>query len=406
MSSLDRTWVRGTRVTHPETVCPQCGYVNRAGVAFCENPSLPLTGSRCGAYLRWEEPHEPVAGQGQPAPSVSTAPSGGAAPGPPVVAPVASGHAAVQIAFNVREQTVEPGGESTCAIRVRNLGTIVDRYVLELTGAAAGWSTVDPVEIPLYPGTEATATLRLRPPRAPWVAAGFASVRVRATSKSEPSVCSDTECVVEVRPFLTVEATLVPRTSGGTDTAVHRLVVENSGNRPVQLVAHASDPDDLLVITVEPSVLQVDAGQSTVAAVRVTARRAAPPGVPQPRPFSVQLEGPPGGKWTAAAVFLQEPAPAPPPPVQSPPSAPSPVPAPPALPTKRPLSPGGCLVLVVLWLLLLLALAFGAFIVVAVVEDSSQLTSTVLELFGGTVVLVIVLISLMRLMRRRRRRPR
>jgi uncharacterized membrane protein len=148
---------------------------------------------------------------------------------------VPTGHAAVQIAFNVPEQMVEPGGEAACSIRVRNLGTIVDRYVLDVSGTAAGWSTVDPVEIPLYPGTEATATLRLRPPRAPWVSAGFTPVRVRATSKSEPSVFHDSECVIEVRPFLTVEATLVPRTSGGTDTAEHRLVVENSGNRPVQL---------------------------------------------------------------------------------------------------------------------------------------------------------------------------
>jgi len=51
-------------VTHPENVCPQCGYVNRPGVAFCENPSLPLTGGRCGAYLRWEHPQPPDTGAG------------------------------------------------------------------------------------------------------------------------------------------------------------------------------------------------------------------------------------------------------------------------------------------------------------------------------------------------------
>ena len=226
--------------------------------------------------------------------------------------------------LSLEEPAVEPGREVTCTIRVRNVGSIVDRFVIDVSGAAAGWSILDPVELSLYPGTEGTAALRLSPPRSSDVPAGFAPVVVRATSTSDSSVVGVGEAVVEIRPFLVVKATLVPRTSNGAFGAVPRLEVENAGNRPVELAAQGSDPDDLLGVSVEPPVLRVNPGQTATAAVRLSARRPLPPGPAQPRPFTVQLEGPPGAEWNASGVFLQEPEPPRPPTPSAPPAPPTP----------------------------------------------------------------------------------
>src|SRR5207253_201876 len=60
--------------------------------------------------------------------------------------------------------TVTPGGEAVSEVRIRNSGTVVDQFTLEVLGDASSWAIVEPAVIPLFPGAEAVA--RPRSPRA------------------------------------------------------------------------------------------------------------------------------------------------------------------------------------------------------------------------------------------------
>ncbi len=61
--------------------------------------------------------------------------------------------------------SVEPGGETRCEIRVRNTGSIVDQYTLEVLGDTATWVHLEPGTLSLFPGDEGVASLAFRPPR-------------------------------------------------------------------------------------------------------------------------------------------------------------------------------------------------------------------------------------------------
>ena len=60
---------------------------------------------------------------------------------------------------------VEPGQEAAVDVRVRNTGTVVDEFTLEVLGDSAGWATVEPSVVSLFPGAEGTARIVFRPPR-------------------------------------------------------------------------------------------------------------------------------------------------------------------------------------------------------------------------------------------------
>lgn len=381
-------------MTTSATTCPQCGYANRPGAVFCEGPAAG--DDVCGTYLVWDQTPDtppPAVRPAAPAPALTPPPPASTAPAGAATDAAQPPRTAVQVGLSLAEPAVEPGREVTCTIRVRNVGSIVDRFVLDVGGAAAAWSILDPVELSLYPGTEGTAALRLSPPRSSEVPAGFAPLVVRATSTSDASVQAVSEAAVEIRPFLVVQATLVPRTSNGSSGAVLRLAVQNSGNRPVELAAHGTDPDDLLGVTVEPPVLRVNPGQTTTAAVRLTARRPVPPGPAQPRPFTVQLEGPPGAEWNAAGVFLQEP---------EPPRPPAPDPSPAAVPPPG-RTRGGVVGLILLWVLLLVAAVVLFFaIVLSLLGGYDDVNLPLLLLTVGVVAAIVLLIRLIHRSIRRR----
>ena len=195
-----------------------------------------------------------------------------------------------------------PGGEGSASVRVKNTGTIVDQFAINLLGEASAWGVVDPPFVSLFPGAEETVTVRFHPPRSSTVAAGGVPFGVRVTSKEEPDFSLVEEGSVQVTGFSSVTAKVVPRTSQGRSGAEHRVEITNTGNEPVEATITALDPDDLLAIAVVPDVIAVPPGRMAVAKVRVAARS----GARQPGrrlPFQVTIDAGTGVPTTADAAF-------------------------------------------------------------------------------------------------------
>ena len=208
--------------------------------------------------------------------------------------------------IETRALTVTPGAEAVAEIRVRNTGTVVDQFALEVLGDAQPWATAEPPTLSLFPGAEEQARIVFRPPRSSQVHAGPLPFGVRVMSKEDPAGSVVEEGMLEVEPFVDVHAELAPRTSRGSRGAAHDLAIDNRGNAPLNAEIAAFDPDRLLDFDVNPPGVVADAGTAAFAKVHVKARERFWRGTPQTRPFRVQLESAGGPPVGVDGTLLQE----------------------------------------------------------------------------------------------------
>jgi hypothetical protein len=189
--------------------------------------------------------------------------------------------------------TVEPGAEASLEFRLRNSGAVVDEFTLDVLGDAAGWATVVPPTVSLFPGAEETARIVFRPPRVSTTPAGPMPFGLRAASREDPAGSSVEEGTIEVGWFLEPFVELVPRTSRGARGATHELAVDNRGNVRLNAEVDAADADRLLAIDVNPPAVVVEPGMAGFSKVGVKPVRRFWRGAPKTRPFqlTVQPEG-------------------------------------------------------------------------------------------------------------------
>lgn len=187
--------------------------------------------------------------------------------------------------------SVAPGEEATLDLKVRNIGAVVDEFRFEILGSAAKWSEVSPGALNLLPGAEGSATLRLRPPRLSSTAAGTVPMGLRVTSEDDPAGSVTQQTVVHVSCYSAVTVTVVPQTSHGRRSAQHTITVKNAGNCPIQAETTASDPDELLRFSASPPSIAVGPDATATVALTVRARHRLLRGRPQPKPFTLVVDG-------------------------------------------------------------------------------------------------------------------
>ncbi len=181
--------------------------------------------------------------------------------------------------------TVTPGGEAFCEVRVRNSGTVVDQFTLEVLGDAAAWSLVEPAVVPLFPGAEAVARVRFRPPKSSSVRAGSIPFGVRIKSHEDARASLVEEGTVEVGPFNDTFAELIPRTAKGRARARAKLAVDNRGNVRINTRLTAADPDRKLNFAIAPQALSVEPGTVAFASIRLSPRQRFLSGPPKISPY-------------------------------------------------------------------------------------------------------------------------
>ena len=204
--------------------------------------------------------------------------------------------------------SVAPGGDAVCTVTIRNSSAVVESFVVTVLGDAAGWATVTPATVSLFPGTDGSVEVRFRPPRASSPQAGpvdFA-VRVAATQADDSTV---EEGIVEIQPFVELTAHITPRTSEAKRKAKHVVAVDNKGNAPVTVSVTAADPDEALAFEATPSTLTIAPGDSEAASIGVAARSGFARGPAQHRPFQATITPPAGSTQlpiTLDANFVQK----------------------------------------------------------------------------------------------------
>ena len=203
--------------------------------------------------------------------------------------------------------TVTPGSTASATVRIRNDGTVVDVFAVDVVGEVSGWATVEPSSVNLFPGAQGTAEVRFLPPRSTAVTAGSKPFGVRVRSQEDPGFSVVEEGVVDVEPFTELGATLVPQTveTSGSAKAGVRLV--NAGNRTEGVSLRAEDPDEALTATVNPASMQLVPGQEGVAQVSLRPRERFLRGPTRSRPYTVIVDSGDPEPMKANGTLVQKP---------------------------------------------------------------------------------------------------
>ncbi len=202
--------------------------------------------------------------------------------------------------------SVTPGGDASCEVKVRNTGDVVDEFTFQVLGTTAGWATVEPTALSLFPGGEGTAKVVFRPPRKPDTPAGYVPFGIKVISNEEPDGSVVVESAVDVAPFSALMADLVPRTSRGRFTGRHQISISNRGNQQLAPLLGATDPDDLLKFD-HPADVEVAPGTASFAKLRAKPRNRFWWRPAEPHPFTVVAEAAGEAPITLQGNMLQEP---------------------------------------------------------------------------------------------------
>lgn len=184
---------------------------------------------------------------------------------------------------------VTPGGEAVTEVRIRNSGTVVDQFTLEVLGDASAWAIVEPAVVPLFPGAEAVARVRFKPPKSSSVLAKAIPFAVRVKSREDARASLVEEGVVEVGPFNDTTAELIPRTAKGSSHARAQLALDNRGNVRINARLTAADPDRKLNFTIAPPALTTEPGTVGFASIRINPRTRFLTGPPRLAPYKVNV---------------------------------------------------------------------------------------------------------------------
>ncbi|MEA2842528.1 MAG: hypothetical protein QOJ69_199, partial [Actinomycetota bacterium] len=203
--------------------------------------------------------------------------------------------------------SVAPGSMATATVRVRNDGSVVDVFAIDVVGEASGWATVEPPSVNLFPGAQGNAVVRFEPPRSTAVTAGAKPFGVRVRSQEDPGFSVVEEGVVQVEPFTELGATLVPQTVETSGSARSRVRVVNAGNVPAGVTLRAQDPDEALAATVSPPSLHLVPGQEATAQVSLRPRERFLRGPTRSRPYTVVVDDGSPEPLTANGTLVQKP---------------------------------------------------------------------------------------------------
>jgi hypothetical protein len=202
---------------------------------------------------------------------------------------------------------VDPGSQASLTVKVRNNGSIVDRFELSVVGPLAAFARVEPASLSLFPGQEGEAQIAFSPPRESTPRAGTYPYGVRVRAAADPGAAVVEEGRITIGPFSQTTAEIVPQTSRGSRGGRHEVIVENRGNAALDVLVGAADPDRLVDFAVQPDRLVIGPGERNGVTVRASARDTFFLGSKQSHPFNVEIRPGKDQPIPLRGTFLQGP---------------------------------------------------------------------------------------------------
>jgi hypothetical protein len=205
--------------------------------------------------------------------------------------------------------SVEPGQVVETVVRLRNVGTQVEQYGVEVLGASRAWSDVVPRHVSLMPGDERDVRILFRPPRRPAAPVGEFPFGVRCASEVDPDRCAVAEGDIAVGAIHGLEARLVTVTGRGRHRGRYRLDVHNTGTVAATVVLAVFEAAESLSFALTPDRLDIPAGETASAYLLVRPLNPTLLGKGSSHPFwlTYEVDGPVHNEGRVDAVFARRP---------------------------------------------------------------------------------------------------
>ncbi|HEX9990216.1 MAG TPA: hypothetical protein VGE45_17290 [Chloroflexia bacterium] len=184
---------------------------------------------------------------------------------------------------------------------VRNAGTTVDQFSIELENIDPTWYTVLVQSVSLFPGDSAPIPIRIHPPKGSNTRAGHYTFVVRARSQADPTIVGVTKGVVQVGSYSVFQMELAPKRVTGR-RGRYRLALTNGGNGETQLELTGRDPELTLNFGFNPSAPTIQPAQKKMVPVTVSKKGFRLVGMPEQYKFILNARPVDGNEKDAKEV--------------------------------------------------------------------------------------------------------
>jgi hypothetical protein len=170
-----------------------------------------------------------------------------------------------------RQAAVIPGQQHPVTITITNTGTVIGGYTVRILGADPGWVTLDAEQISLFPDESRTLVATVTPPQG--IPAGARRLAIQVRELTPPESSSITEIDLTVPSAKSMQLRVDPLAVTAGRSATFSLVIENTGNTPIDGVLAGDDPENKVGFRFEPERVRLSPGEHSVVDMRAKARR-------------------------------------------------------------------------------------------------------------------------------------
>lgn len=168
---------------------------------------------------------------------------------------------------------VEPGGEVSTVVRVRNTSDVITEYDLAILGEMAAYTEIVPAQLSVYVGDMMEATIIIRPPYDTMISSGHLPFAVTAQSREDNDRIGLVEGELTVGAINLLQTKILPTRTKGRWRAKSRLEIHNQGTEEMTVRLRTVDPDEKLSFALAPRELQVAAGETADSFLKIRPRK-------------------------------------------------------------------------------------------------------------------------------------
>ncbi len=167
---------------------------------------------------------------------------------------------------------VDPGHLGSMKVHLTNSGPEACDVAVQVPTRERDWSWVHPESCPVAPGEEVVVAVFFKPACGPYPVAGPHTVDIVVRTSGD-TAAAQRQGTVDVGSFVDAVGTLDPMVAYDPMAASYAFNLENRGNVPVSAALSTEDPSGALEVSVQPTSLSAEPGQTATATVAVRARK-------------------------------------------------------------------------------------------------------------------------------------
>ncbi len=177
---------------------------------------------------------------------------------------------------------VAPGNVVTATVTIQNRGSVVDEFIIRVTGVPGNWVRLSKERVPLLPNAQEAVTITFQPPRRAEAVATDHRLTISVISR-EHQTGVNVQGMLRVLPYSGFVLSLQPVRS----TLAFTVVAQNQGNAPVTYQLSGVDDERSLDYRFSQGLVTLQAGETANVPLEVSPKVRPSIGTRETRGFNI-----------------------------------------------------------------------------------------------------------------------